>query len=100
MNLVSLATSPAYIHTPAQIPNANTSAWRAAQDFETQFISTMTQSMFEGITTDGPFDGGQGESVFRSMLIEQYSKEMTRAGGIGLADQVYREILKLQEHAK
>jgi len=56
--------------------------------------------MYEGVTTHGPFDGGQGESGFRSMLVEQYSKEITRAGGIGLADQVYREILKLQEHAK
>lgn len=100
MNIIPFAANPAYIHTPARIPNGSTSAWRAAQDFETQFISAMTQSMFEGVTTDGPFDGGQGESVFRSMLVEQYSKEITRAGGIGLADQVYREILKLQEHAK
>jgi Rod binding domain-containing protein len=53
--------------------------------------------MFEGIKSDGPFGGGYGESVFRSLMIEHYSKTIAEQGGFGLADQVKREILRFQE---
>lgn len=96
---MSVAAASSYLHTPV---NASTPrdprAWAAAQDFEASFVSTMFQTMFEGIKTDGPFSGGQGENVFRSMLVDEYGKQMARAGGIGVADKVYGEILKLQEH--
>jgi len=72
-------------------------AWEAAQDFEAQFLSSMLQPMFEGIKADGAFGGGQGEQMFRSLLVDQYAQQMTRAGGVGVAQSVYREILKLQE---
>ena len=61
------------------------------------FIGQMLSTMFEGVKTDGPFGGGYGEGVFRSLMVEQYSKTIADQGGFGLADQVKREILKLQE---
>ena len=72
-------------------------AQRAAQDFEAQFLSTYTEAMFAGIKTDGPFGGGHGEAVFRSMLVQEYGDAMAKSGGVGIADHVYREILQLQE---
>lgn len=68
----------------------------AAQKFEGQFLSIMLQQMFEGVKTDGPFGGGVGEEMFRSVMTEQMGKQMARAGGIGLSDTIQREILKLQ----
>ena len=53
--------------------------------------------MFKGIATDGPFSGGSPEGHYRSMLNEQMAKALARSGGIGLADVVYKEILKFQE---
>ncbi len=70
---------------------------KAAKDFEAVFIGQMMSAMFDGLKTDGPFGGGYGEGVFRSLMIEQYSKTIADQGGFGLADQVKREILKLQE---
>lgn len=67
-----------------------------AQKFESQFLAQMIGQMFQGIQTDGPFGGGFGEEMFRSVMTDAMAKEMTRAGGIGLADTVQREILKLQ----
>ena len=32
--------------------------------------------MFSGIKTDGLFGGGQGEEMFRSMMIDQYGKQL------------------------
>jgi len=72
-------------------------AEKAAKVFEAVFIGQMLSAMFAGIKTDGPFGGGPGESMFRSMMIEEYSKAIADQGGFGLADQVKREILRLQE---
>lgn len=68
----------------------------AAQKFESQFLSQMLGQMFQGLETDGPFGGGHGEEMFRSLMTDAMAKKMTQAGGIGLADTVQREILKLQ----
>ena len=68
----------------------------AARQFETQFLSQMLQHMFAGVSTDGPFGGGFGEEMFRSIMTEAMAKQMTKAGGIGVSDTVQREILKMQ----
>lgn len=72
-------------------------ARQTAQEFEAQFLAQMISYMFEGIETDGLFGGGSGEEMFRSLMFDEFGKTLARAGGIGLADSVQREILKYQE---
>ena len=72
-------------------------ARKAGEEFESMFMSQMLSHMFAGIETNEMFGGGHGETMMRSMLVDEYAKEMTRAGGIGIADAVTREILKIQE---
>ena len=67
-----------------------------AQKFESQFLAQMIGHMFEGIETDGPFGGGFGEQMFRSVMTDTMAQQMTRAGGIGLSATVQREMLKMQ----
>lgn len=67
-----------------------------AQQFERMFISEMLGPMFQGIETDGPFGGGNAEATFRPMLLDQYADAISRGGGIGIADSVLKEILKMQ----
>lgn len=67
-----------------------------AEQFERMFITEMLQPMFSGVETDGPFGGGQGEEVFRPMLLDQYADAVAKGGGIGIADAVMKEILRLQ----
>lgn len=69
----------------------------AAEDFEAVFLAQMLAPMFAGLETDGLFGGGPGEAVYRSLMIEEYGKAMARNGGVGIADAVERELLKLQE---
>ena len=57
----------------------------------------MLAPMFEGLETDELFGGGPGEDIYRSILVEEYGKAIARSGGIGIADAVQREILRLQE---
>lgn len=70
---------------------------KASEEFEAVFLSQMLAPMFAGIKTDGPFGGGHAEEIFRSMLVEETGKTIARAGGIGLADAVYRQLLIYQE---
>lgn len=72
----------------------------AAEDFEAVFLAQMLAPMFAGLETDGLFGGGPGEAVYRSLMIEEYGKAMARNGGVGIADAVERELLKLQEVEK
>jgi Rod binding domain-containing protein len=67
-----------------------------AQKFEATFLSSMLQEMFEGTEPSAPFGGGPGESMFKSFLTEAMAKQMAKSGGIGIADQVQREMLKMQ----
>jgi peptidoglycan hydrolase FlgJ len=89
------ATTGAGEPTPASA-EARTKARDAADKFEGQFLSLMMQQMFQGVSTDGPFGGGFGEEMFRSLMTDAMAKNMTRAGGIGLSDTIQREILKMQ----
>jgi Rod binding domain-containing protein len=75
----------------------NTRAKKASQDFEAVFLNQMFQHMFTGIDGEGPFGGGVGVSVWRSFLTEQYAKTFAKAGGVGLADHVYRSLIAHQE---
>jgi Rod binding domain-containing protein len=67
-----------------------------ATTFESSFMSVMMQQMFEGVKTSEPFGGGNGEEMFKSMLTDAMSKQVTKAGGIGLAATIQREMLKMQ----
>lgn len=78
-------------------PEAKQAAQKAAEEFETVFLNTMFQSMFEGVKAEAPFGGGYGEQVYRSMMVNQYANDLSASGGIGLADAVAREILAQQE---
>lgn len=68
-----------------------------AQDFEAVFLGQMLEHMFSGIKTNEEFGGGEGEEMFRSLLVDEYGKAMSRAGGIGVAGYVKDQMLKLQE---
>jgi Rod binding domain-containing protein len=67
-----------------------------AKAFESSFMSVMMQQMFEGVKTSEPFGGGQGEAMFKSVLTDAMSRQVTQSGGIGLASTIQREMLKLQ----
>ncbi len=73
---------------------------RVSRDFEAMFLSNMLQPVFAGLkSSKGFFGGGHAEDTFQSMLVDEYGKQMAKAGGVGIAKMVYDQILKLQEAA-
>jgi peptidoglycan hydrolase FlgJ len=84
------------VSTPAATGNPN-AAKKASQQFESVFISEFLGQMFADIPTDGPFGGGEGEQMFRSLMLDEYGKQMEKQGGFGLSAPVASQLLKLQE---
>jgi peptidoglycan hydrolase FlgJ len=72
-------------------------AHKAGENFESFFLSQVFETMYAGVGTDSLFGGGNAENVYRSLLLQQYSKVAAKAGGVGIADAVQREILRAQE---
>ena len=92
-----LAVSPSLLTSPMAAPNAETPRMReTAEKFEASFLSQMLKPMFEGIDTNGPFGGGEAEGTLRSFMIDEMAKQTVRAGGIGLADTVVSEMIRMQ----
>jgi Rod binding domain-containing protein len=83
--------------SPAAQGSVATRARAQAQDFEATFLNSMFQNMFTDMGGDGPLGGGPGVGIWRSFLTDQYAKSFAKAGGVGLADQVYRSLLAHQE---
>jgi len=77
-------------------PKTQAKAQAVAQDFESVFLNTMFQQMFTGIGDQGPLGGGPGMGVWRSFLTDEYAKSFAKAGGVGIGDQVYRELIAQQ----
>jgi flagellar protein FlgJ len=71
-----------------------------AEQFEASFLSQMLKPMFEGLKTDGIGGGGEAEGQWRSFMIDAMAKQTVQAGGIGLADQVVAQMLKMQEQGQ
>ena len=83
------------IYTPLAATKAKAKA--AAQNFEAVFLNSMFQEMFTDIGGEGPFGGKGATGVWRSLLTDQYARAFAKAGGIGIANSVYKTLLAQQE---
>ena len=89
--------SPALQKSAPQINTNMAKAEQSAEDFEAFFLTRMMETMFEGVSTEGMFGGGHAEKIYRSMLLDEYGKEMAKVGAIGVKDWVMTSILQMQE---
>lgn len=78
-------------------PSDKTAVRKAAEDFEAVFLNNILQNMFTGLENGGTWGSGHGADAWQSLLIDEYSRTISAAGGIGLADSVEKELLRLQE---
>jgi len=81
---------------PVATPEQMAKIRQTAKSFEAELITQMLGPMFEGVKTDGPFGGGSAEGTYRTFMMDAFGKQMSKAGGIGVASSVEREMLKLQ----
>ena len=60
------------------------------------FLNSMFSQMTSGLKGEGPFGDTPGTGVWRSMLTDQYSKSFAKAGGVGVANEVFRTLIMQQ----
>lgn len=81
----------------AKVPKAaQAKAKSTATDFEAMFLNQMFSQMTSGVTGEGPFGSTEGTGVWRSMLMDQYSKNFAKAGGVGISNEVFRSLILQQ----
>ena len=94
---VPASAAPTAAHAlPVATPAQRKKIADTAQAFEAQMLSSMLQPMFDGASAPAPFGGGDGEDAYRSFMTDAIAKQTAKAGGIGLAPVVMREMLKMQ----
>ncbi|MBI1308357.1 MAG: hypothetical protein GC129_00665 [Proteobacteria bacterium] len=81
----------------ATVPDATKARLKGkAEDFESfyiyQFLDLVSPQNDKSV-----FGGGEGERMFRHQLNEEVAKNISHAGGFGLANKVYSELLRQQE---
>jgi peptidoglycan hydrolase FlgJ len=75
--------------------------WATAQDFESVFLGSMFGEITKHLSGDGPLGGeGAGGDAWRSMLTDELGKSVSLSGGVGIAPQIYSELIRLQASAK
>lgn len=76
-------------------PEANARA--KANEFEASFIAALLQPVFEGLARNNTFGGGFAEETWTGLLTEEYAKGIAGSANLGIADQVYNQLIKLQQ---
>ncbi|MBP2637688.1 MAG: flagellar rod assembly protein/muramidase FlgJ [Firmicutes bacterium] len=64
------------------------------QEMEAVFLNLMLKQMRETVPKGTLLGNTQAEQTFRSMLDTELTKNMAKAGGMGLADMIYRQMTK------
>jgi Rod binding domain-containing protein len=77
-------------------PQAQQKAKASAQDFESVFLNSMFQQMFSEVKGEGPFGATNGTGPWRSLLTEEYAKGISKSGGVGVSDDVFRTLIMQQ----
>jgi Rod binding domain-containing protein len=70
---------------------------KVAEDFEAFFAGSYFEQMFSAIEPDAITGGGEGEAMFRSLMIQEYGKAVAKQHTLGIADIVKSQLLRLQE---
>ncbi|WP_181702305.1 rod-binding protein [Chthonobacter albigriseus] len=72
-------------------------AMRIAEEFESVYLADALKMMTAEIGNDPVTGAGTGSQNWRELLMDEYAKDMTRKGGLGLAPSIARELLAIQE---
>lgn len=74
---------------------------KVCQDMESVFLNLMLSKMRETVPKSELMgENSSGEQIMQSMLDTEMTKDMAKAGGIGLGDMLYRQLSRDSHTAK
>ena len=78
--------------TPQGHPTQTEKLRALSIDLETTFLTEMLK--YSGLgESQSKFNGGIGEEQFSSMRLQETAKQITRSGGIGLAENIFQSLI-------
>jgi Rod binding domain-containing protein len=80
-----------------QLPRNAEGIRRVSEDFEAFFAGLVFDEMTTDLEPDAVTGGGEGESMFRSLLNQEFGKSIARSHSLGIADVVQAQLLRMQE---
>ncbi len=86
-----IAASDAAERARAIPPEREAALREVSQALEATFLAEMLRHTGVAKPPDG-FGGGAGESAFASFLSDAYATELSRKGGIGLSEAIFRSL--------
>jgi Rod binding protein len=95
---MKIDNSPASVAAAGQVPAAgrrtqdDAKLKAACREMEAVFLNMLLGEMRKSVPKGGLIDESSGEEIMRSMLDSELTKNMSQAGGIGLADMLYRQL--------
>ena len=97
-NAAGIGTSVAGSAVDGVIKSASKAkAWKTDTEFESMFLENSLDRLTQSDGTEGPLgENGTGGGVYRSMLTKEYATQIVKSGGVGIADSIFREIMKMQ----
>ncbi len=73
---------------------------KTSTDFEAVFLENMLGQIFASTGSEGPLgQNGTGGDAYKSMLVNEYARTITKSGGVGIANSVMSEMIRIQERA-
>ena len=94
--MMVLTNAPGATLSPAQKQKIAATA----QQFEAMALGQMLAPMFDTVdNSKGPFGGGDAESAWKPMLVSELAKHVSAHGGLGLAQPIMQQMMRLQEAA-
>lgn len=70
---------------------------KAASEFESFFVYQMLEQTQPDIDVNNEFTGGNVEKTFRPFLNQYLAEEIVEAGGVGLKDNIIKQMQKYEE---
>lgn len=65
---------------------------KACQEFEGYFLQQLFKEMRKTIPESNLFEKSAGREIYEDVLYEEYSKNISRGSGMGIADMLYKQL--------
>ena len=78
--------------------DAKAATRKTADDFESMFLENALDRLTQETGEEGPLgQNGTAGGVYKSMMAKEYAGSIVKSGGVGIADHVYRQMMRMQE---
>jgi flagellar protein FlgJ len=80
------------INTPQINNKKDAELKKACKDFEALFVQKIFEEMKKSVPKNGFLGNSKEEEIYNGMYIEEISKEIAHGKGMGLGDELYKNL--------